>query len=330
MAEYITRRVGWALLTIIVMSAISFAVIQLPPGDYLSTYIAMMASMGSEVTAAEVKNLTIQYGLDKPVYVQYFKWLGMILRGNFGMSMEWMRPVLEVIGDRLGLTIAVSLGALFVTWGFALPIGIYSAVKQYSIGDYFFTFVGFIGIATPNFLLALILLYLGFKYFGVRVGGLFSPEYQVASWSWGKLWDLIRHLPLPALVLGLGSTAQLMRIMRANLLDELHKPYVVTARAKGLSEFRLIMKYPVRVALNPFISRLAYIFRYIVSGSIIVSLVLSLPTIGPLLLKSLLAQDMYLASTLILLLGTMTVVGTLISDILLMIVDPRIRYEGGQ
>lgn len=327
MLSYLFQRIGLALLTILAISAISFVIIQLPPGDYLSSYIAMMAAMGSEVTAAEVRNLTIQYGLDQPMYVQYFKWIGLILQGNFGMSMEWMRPVMEVIGDRLGLTIAVSLGAVFVTWGFALPIGIYSAVKQYSFGDYFFTFVGFIGIAIPNFLLALIFLYVGFKFFGMRIGGLFSPEYQLASWSWGKFLDLLMHLPLPALILGLGGTAQLIRIMRANLLDELRKPYVITARAKGLSEFRLIMKYPVRVAMNPFISTIAYLFPYIVSGSIIVSLVLSLPTIGPLLLKSLLAQDMYLASTLILLLGTMTVIGTLISDILLLIVDPRIRFE---
>jgi peptide/nickel transport system permease protein len=328
MTTYIIQRISLAILTILAISAIAFVIIQLPPGDYLSSYIAMMAAMGSEVTEAEVQNLTIQYGLDKPMYVQYFKWIGLILQGNFGMSMEWMRPVLEVIGDRLVLTIAVSLGAVFVTWGFALPIGIYSAVKQYSFGDYFFTFIGFIGIAIPNFLLALIILYLGFKLFGARVGGLFSPEYQIAPWSCGKLWDLIKHLPLPALILGLGGTAQLVRIMRANLLDELRKPYVVTARAKGLSEFRLIMKYPVRLAMNPFISTLAYLFPFIVSGSIIVSLVLSLPTIGPLLLKSLLAQDMYLASTLILLLGTMTVIGTLVSDFLLMLVDPRIRFEG--
>jgi peptide/nickel transport system permease protein len=327
MVSYLIQRTGLAILTIIAISAISFVIIQLPPGDYLSSYIAMMGAMGSEVTEAEVQNLTIQYGLEKPMYVQYFKWLGLILQGNFGMSMEWMRPVLEVIGDRLGLTIAVSLGAVAITWGLALPIGIYSAVKQYSIGDYFFTFIGFIGIAIPNFLLALIILYIGFKFFGTRVGGLFSPEYQMAEWSWLKFVDLLEHLPLPAMILGLGGTAQLIRIMRANLLDELRKPYVVTARAKGLSELRLILKYPVRVAMNPFISTIAYIFPYIVSGSIIVSLVLSLPTIGPLLLKSLLAQDMYLASTLILLLGTMTVAGTLVSDILLLIVDPRIRFE---
>ncbi|MGD8751961.1 MAG: ABC transporter permease [Anaerolineales bacterium] len=327
MWAYIIRRLGMALITILAITVISFVVIQLPPGDYISSYIGLLASMGSEVTEAEIQHLTITYGLDQPIYVQYFKWMGLIFQGNFGMSMEWMRPVLEVVGDRLGLTIAVSIGAVLVTWGLALPIGIYSAVKQYSLGDYFFTFVGFIGIAVPNFLLSLIILYLGFKLFGARIGGLFSPEYQVAAWSLGKVWDLLKHLPLPALILGLGGTAQLMRIMRANLLDELSKPYVTTARAKGLSEFKLILKYPVRIALNPFVSTIAYLFPYIVSGSVIVSLVLSLPTIGPLLLKSLLAQDMYLASTLILMLGSMTVLGTLISDILLILIDPRIRFE---
>jgi peptide/nickel transport system permease protein len=247
--------------------------------------------------------------------------------GNFGVSMQWQRPVSEVIGDRLALTMIVSLFALLLTWSLALPIGIYSAVRQYSIADYFFTFVGFIGLAVPSFLLALILMYFGFTLFDANIGGLFSAEYQVAPWSWGKFVDLLEHMPIPALVLGLSATAQAIRIMRANLLDELRKPYVVTARAKGLSETRVILKYPVRVALNPFASTIGYTLPFIVSGSIIISIVLSLPTVGPLLLSSLLAQDMFLAGTIVLLLGILTVIGTFLSDLLLLWIDPRIRVE---
>src|SRR5499433_372076 len=300
---------------------------QLPPGDYVTAYIAQMASMGSVVTDEEAQNLRIQYGLGQPIYVQYFKWMKQIVRGNFGMSMEWRRPVTEVIGDRLWLTIVVSIAALLLTWVLALPIGIYSAVRQYSAGDYAATFVGFIGLAVPNFLLALVLLYFGFTLFNANIGGLFSVELQDAPWSTARVWDLLKHLPTPALVLGLAGTAQQIRIMRANLLDELRKPYVVTARSKGLAEARVIVKYPVRVALNPFASTIGYTLPYIVSGSIIVSLVLGLPTVGPLLLKALIAQDMFLAGTIVLLLGIMTVIGTLISDILLVWIDPRIRLE---
>jgi len=241
--------------------------------------------------------------------------------------MEWRRPVTEVIGDRLWLTVVVSVAALILTWALALPIGIYSAVRQYSVGDYVATFIGFIGLAVPNFLLALVILYFGFTLFNANVGGLFSPEFQDAPWGAGRAWDLVKHLPVPALILGLAGTAQQIRIMRANLLDELRKPYVVTARSKGLTEARVILKYPVRVALNPFASTIGYTLPYIVSGSIIVSLVLSLPTVGPLLLRALISQDMFLAGTIVLLLGVMTVIGTLISDILLVWVDPRIRLE---
>ncbi|MGC8779992.1 MAG: ABC transporter permease, partial [Anaerolineae bacterium] len=230
-------------------------------------------------------------------------------------------------GDRLALTVVVSLAAVIFTWAVALPIGIYSAVKRYSIGDYIFTFIGFIGLAIPGFMLALIVMYVGFRYFNANIGGLFSPDMADAPWSWAKFKDMLAHLPIPAIVLGLSGTAQMIRIMRSNLLDELRKPYVMTARARGLSETRVILKYPVRVALNPFISTIGYLLPYIVSGSIIVSLVLSLPTVGPLLLKALIAQDMFLAGTIILLLGVMTVIGTFISDLLLMWVDPRIRLE---
>jgi peptide/nickel transport system permease protein len=307
---------------------LAFAIIQLPPGDYLTSYISQMAASGSMISEQEAQNLRVLYGLDKPKYMQYVYWVGLMLHGNFGMSLEWGLPVMTVIGDRLALTMVVSLLAVILTWGLALPIGIYSAVRQYSVGDYVFTLVGFIGLAVPSFMLALVLMYLGFAWFGADVGGLFSAEFNDAEWSLARVWDLVKHLPLPAVILGFGGTAQMIRIMRANLLDELGKPYVVTARAKGLSEARLILKYPVRVALNPFASTVGYLFPYVVSGSIVVSLVLSLPTVGPVLLKALLAQDMFLAGTIVLMLGVMTVVGTLISDVLLMWIDPRIRVGG--
>lgn len=328
MVSYIIRRLLAGLLTIWAASVLSFLIIQLPPGDYVTSYIAQLQSTGTVVSAGEAEALRAQYGLDQPIYVQYFRWVGLMFQGNFGMAMEYNRPVLEVIGDRLTLTMVVSLAAVIFIWAVALPIGIYSAVKQYSIGDYFFTFISFIGIAIPNFMLALILMYVSFKYFGVTsIGGLFSPEYLLEPWSVAKVWDLIKHLPLPALILGLAGTAELVRIMRANLLDELRKPYVTTARAKGLTKTRVILKYPVRAALNPFASTIGYIFPFIVSGSIIVSLVLSLPTVGPLLFKALIAQDLFLAGTILLLLATLTVIGTFISDLVLMWVDPRIRLE---
>jgi peptide/nickel transport system permease protein len=277
------------------------------------------------VSAEEAQALREQLGLNQPIGVQYAKWMGLIMTGNFGMAMEWGRPVADVIGDRLTLTMVISIAAILFTWGIALPIGIFSAVKPYSFLDYAFTVIGFIGLAIPGFLLALVVMYIGFAYFGANVGGLFSPDFAEAPWSWARTWDLIKHLPIPAIVLGVAGTAQLIRIMRSNLLDELRKPYVMTARARGLPESRVVMRYPVRVALNPFISTIGYLLPYVVSGSIIVSLVLSLPTVGPLLLKALIAQDMFLAGTIILLLGVMTVIGTFISDLLLMWVDPRIR-----
>jgi len=324
--SFLARRLLLAIVTIIAISMLAFVIIQLPPGDYLTSYISQMAASGSMISEQEAQNLRVLYGLDKPKYMQYVYWVGLMLHGNFGMSLEWGLPVMTVIGDRLALTMVVSLLAVILTWGLALPIGIYSAVRQYSIGDYLFTLVGFIGLAVPSFMLALVLMYLGFAWFGADVGGLFSAEFNDAEWSLARVWDLVKHLPLPAVILGFGGTAQMIRIMRANLLDELGKPYVVTARAKGLSEPRLILKYPVRVALNPFASTVGYLFPYVVSGSIVVSLVLSLPTVGPVLLKALLAQDMFLAGTIVLMLGVMTVVGTLISDLLLMWIDPRIRF----
>ncbi|MBN2115909.1 MAG: ABC transporter permease [Anaerolineales bacterium] len=327
MIAYIIRRLILAILTIWAITVLSFVIIQLPPGDYVTSYIASMSASGIGVTEAEAQALRIQYGLDQPIYVQYLKWMGMIAQGRFGMAIEWGRPVMDVIGDRLTLTIVISVAAIVFTWALALPIGIYSAVRRYSIGDYIATLIGFIGLAIPGFMLALIVMYVGFKYFNASIGGLFSAEMADAPWNWAKFVDLLKHLPVVAIVLGIGGTAQMIRIMRSNLLDELRKPYVMTARARGLSEARVIMKYPVRVALNPFISTLGYLFPYVVSGSIIVSMVLSLPTVGPLLLKALIAQDLFLAGTIVLMLGVMTVVGTFISDLLLMWIDPRIRFE---
>jgi peptide/nickel transport system permease protein len=328
MIAFLVRRLFLAILTVWAVSVLSYLVIQLPPGDYITSYIAQMSASGSAVSEQEAQMLREQYGLDQPVYIQYIRWMSMVLRGNFGMALEYGRPVAEVIGDRIWLTMVVSGAAILFTWLVALPIGIYSAVRQYSFGDYVATFIGFIGLAIPSFMLALILMYLGFKYFNANIGGLFSEQYSQAPWSFAKLWDLAKHLPLPALILGLAGTAQLIRIMRANLLDELGRPYVMTGRARGLSETRLILTYPVRVALNPFASTIGYLLPYVVSGSIIVSLVLSLPTVGPLLLKALIAQDMFLAGTIVLMLGVMTVIGTFLSDLLLLWIDPRIRFEG--
>jgi len=328
MIAFLVRRMALAILTVWAVSVLSFVVIQLPPGDYITSYIAQMSASGSGVSEQEAQMMREQYGLNKPIYIRYIRWMSMVLQGNFGMALEYGRPVAEVIGDRIWLTMLVSGAAIFFTWLVALPIGVYSAVRQYSFGDYLATFLGFIGLAIPSFMLALILMYLGFKYFNANIGGLFSEQFAQAPWSLAKLWDLAKHLPLPALILGLAGTAQLIRIMRASLLDELGRPYVMTARARGLSEARLILKYPVRVALNPFASTIGYLLPYVVSGSIIVSLVLSLPTVGPLLLKALIAQDMFLAGTIVLMLGVMTVIGTFVSDLLLLWIDPRIRLEG--
>ena len=328
MLAYLLRRLGLALLTIWAVSILSFVIIQLPPGDYITSYIAQMSASGGFVSEQEAEALRVEYGLDQPVWIQYLRWMRQVLQGRFGMALEWKRPVSEVIGDRLWMTMVVSVAAVLLTWLLALPIGIYSAVRQYSVGDYVATFLGFIGLAVPSFMLALVLMYFGFTLFGWNIGGLFSDEFVEAPWSWARVWDLAKHLPLPALILGFAGTAQLIRIMRANLLDELRRPYVVTARARGLPEHRVILKYPVRVALNPFASTVGYLLPYVVSGSIIVSLVLSLPTVGPLLLKALVAQDMFLAGTIVLLLGVLTVIGTFLSDLLLLWIDPRIRLEG--
>lgn len=327
MLQYIVRRVLYMIPTLFVISIVSFIIIQLPPGDYLTSLVATMASTGETVDRAQLIALEQRYGLGQPIYVQYWKWIsGILFRGDFGQSFEWNQPVHTLIWGRLALTFVLSLSTLLFTWFVAFPIGIYSAVRQYSAGDYLFTIIGYIGLAIPNFLLALVLMYIAFKYFNQSVGGLFSPQYVDAPWSMAKVVDMLNHLWIPVTIIGTAGTAGLIRIMRANLLDELHKPYVVTARAKGLPERRLLLKYPVRVALNPFVSTVGWTLPALVSGAAIVSIVLSLPTAGPLLLRALMSQDMYLAGSFIMLLSTLTVIGTLISDILLAWLDPRIRF----
>ena len=328
MLHYIARRLIIAVGTIFAISILSFIIIQLPPGDFISYYVAQQQGAGNLISPEEAEQLRERYGIDQPVWNQYFKWIGNFVQGDFGNSMSWQRPVADLIGERLALTVVLSLASVLFTWVIALPIGVYSAVRQYSVLDYLFTGLGFIGLAVPSFLLALATMYVGFTVFDANIGGLFSPEYVAAPWTIEKIWDLMKHLPVPAFVLALGSTAGIIRIMRANMLDEMRKPYVTNARAKGLPEWRVIVNHPLRVALNPFISTIGYLFPFIVSGSIIVSVVLGLPTVGPLLLTSLLAQDMFLAGGIIMLLGILTVLGTLISDLLLMWIDPRVREMG--
>ncbi|MGQ7848631.1 ABC transporter permease [Granulosicoccus sp. 3-233] len=321
------RRIMYMIPTLFLVSIVTFVIIQLPPGDYLDSLAADMGESGSDNTAV-VETLRQQYGLGQPMYVQYYKWMkGILLHGNFGISFEKNVLVTDLIWDRLGWTFGISILTLLFIWITALPIGIYSAVRKYSFGDYTATFFGFIGLAVPNFLLALLMMYVSFKYFGQSVGGLVSPEYIGEPWSQAKFIDLLKHIWMPIVVVGTSGAAALIRIMRANLLDELYRPYVATARAKGMSEFQLLMKYPVRVALNPFISTIGWILPSLVSGEIIVAVVMNLPTTGPLLLRALLVQDMYLAGSLILIVSLLTVIGTLISDLLLAWIDPRIRYQ---
>lgn len=328
MLAYISRRLALGLFTVWVISILSFLIVQMPAGDFATTYVARRADAGSVSAEVEADKIREAYGLDQPVVVQYFTWIGRVVRGDFGMSFDWNRPVADVLGDRMVLSVIVSLAAILFTWVVALPIGVYSAVRKYSIGDFVLTSIGFLGLAVPSFLLALVLMYVGFRFFGVSVGGLFSPQFETAPWSLAKVWDLGKHLLVPAVVVGAAGTAQLIRIMRANLLDELRKPYVDAGRAKGMSEWRLISRYPVRVAMNPFASAIGFLFPQVISGTVVVSVVLSLPTVGPLLLTALQAQDMYLAGAIVLLLGVLTVIGTLISDLVLMWLDPRIRHVG--
>lgn len=327
MGSYILRRLLYMIPVLLAVSILSFTIIQLPPGDYLTTKISkLQLEQGSQASEAEIAALRKQYGLDRPYHEQYLLWMWGLLHGDMGRSFMYNRPVSSLIGERLALTMMISICSILLTWAIAFPVGIYSATHQYSFLDYFFTFLGFVGISIPAFLIALLLMYAVYAVTGETISGLFSPEYAVLPWSFGKVIDLFKHIWLPALIVGVAGTAGTIRVLRGCLLDELRKQYVITARAKGLSERWLIFKYPVRLAINPMISTIGWLLPAIVSGSAIVSVVLNLPTTGPLLLEALKMQDMYLAGSFIMMLCTLTVIGTLVSDILLAWSDPRIRY----
>jgi ABC-type dipeptide/oligopeptide/nickel transport systems, permease components len=323
---YVIRRLFYMAVTLAIISVIVFAIIQLPPGDYLTSYILQLQSSGQIVDAELVESLKRRYGLDQPYWMQYLKWVTGLFRGDFGRSFEWNRPVADLIAERLPMTIVVSLCSLVFAYLVGIFIGIISAVYKYSIIDYVATFIGFVGLATPNFLLALVLMFAFYQWFGISVGGLFSPEMEDAPWSWAKFVDLINHLWIPVIVIGTAGTASTVRVMRATLLDELGRDYVKIARSKGLPGWRVVY-HAFRVAINPIISTIGWELPVIVSGAEITSIVLNLPTTGPLLLQALQTQDMFLAGSFILMLSVLTVVGTLISDILLAVVDPRIRYS---
>jgi peptide/nickel transport system permease protein len=329
MLKYLMQRVVISVVLIAILSFVCFVLIDLPPGDFLTVYINNMQVAGREVDAAEISRLVKLYDLDQSLPQQYVSWItGIVTRGDFGRSFSWNRQVKDILKERLPLSISISLMTLCFVWAVAVPIGFFSAKKQYSLADYVFNIVGFIGLAVPEFLIALLLVWLIFSYTGVAITGLFSKEFETAPWSLARVADMLKHVWLPMIVIGLNGTASLIRILRGNLLDELNKQYVVTARAKGLSEIRNLLKYPVRVAINPAISTIGWTLPHIVSGEIIVSIVLNLETMGPVLLGAVLSQDMYLAGSIVLILSTLTVIGTVISDILLAILDPRIRYGG--
>lgn len=324
-ARFLVRRTAVGLLTIWAISVVSFVIIQLPPGDFVSNYVAQLSQGGAIGSTEDIARLRAELGLDQPGYVRYAHWAWNVLHGDFGRSLDLGRPVSELISERIGLTLAVSLGGLFFSWSAALPIGIYCAANRGSLGDYVATVIGMIGLAIPTFLLALVAMYVAFRYFDVDLGELQSPQFIDAPSSLGKSLDLLKHLLLPTVILGLGTMTRLFRILRANLLDEIGKPYVVTARAKGMREYRLLLKYPTRISLNPFVSTIGLALPQLVSGSLIISLVMSLPTLAPLLLRALQAQDMFLAGAIMLVLACLTVVGMLLSDLLLAWLDPRIR-----
>jgi peptide/nickel transport system permease protein len=323
--RYIVQRLLLLPLLMLVYSFVIFTIIQAPPGDFLTSYVATLAASGTSISAEQIHALRHEYGLDEPFIVQYLYWLRSMLHGDLGLSLEYLRPNAELIREQLGLTIALAVMSFVLTWIIAVPAGIYSATHQRSMVDHVLTVINYIGVATPNFMLALILMWIGFAYFGISVTGLYSPEFADAPWSMARFVNLLEHIWLPALVIGIAGTARLTRIMRANLLDELNKPYVVTARAKGLREWRLVLRYPVRMALNPLISTIGWYLPQLFSGSLIVATVMNLPNIGPLLLRALINQDMYLAGAILLIYSFLTIIGTLLSDIALAMMDPRIR-----
>ena len=328
MAMYVLKRLLLMIPTLAIISVISFWVINLPPGNYVDAFMAQMAGQGQIPDVETRQQLEAMYGVNQPLYVQYYKWITRALRGDFGQSFEWRRPVVELLGDRLWRTIAISLVTVLFVYLVAIPIGIFSALHKYSLWDYVLTLIGFLGLSIPNFSLALIMLYLSFEYFDMNVGGLFSPAFENAPWSLAKALDLLAHLWVPIVVVGTSGTAGLIRVTRANLLDELDKQYVVAARARGMPRRKLLWKYPVRVAMNPVISSAAFILPAVVSGATITAIVLNLPTTGPIYLRALQSQDMYVAGAFILLLSSLTVIGTLLSDLLLAWADPRIRFGG--
>ena len=328
MLTYITKRLMTMVFTVFAVSLLAFGLIQLPPGDYVTTMISQIAGAGAEVPPELEERLRESYGFNQPIYVQYYKWVrGILTEGEFGYSYMFDRDSWALIRDRLPLTLILAISTILFVWLLAIPIGVFSAVKKYSIGDYIVSFVGFLGLAIPDFLLALVLLFLSYKFGGQALIGLFSSEYANAAWSWGKFVDLLKHMWIPIIIIGTAGTAGLIRTMRANLMDELNKPYVETARAKGMPEWRLIWKYPVREALNPFVSTIGWAIPSLISGQLLVAIVLNLPTSGPMLFNALKAQDLYLAGSFILLLSILTVIGTFLSDIALAWLDPRIRVE---
>lgn len=328
MLRFVGRRLLYMVPTLLVISVISFAIIQAPPGDFLTSYVARLQDQGEFVDRGRLAALEARYGLGEPIYVQYWKWIsGILFHLDFGWSFEWNLPVRTLLARTLPFTVILSLLTIVFIWVVSFAIGLYSAVRQYSVGDYVATTLGFLGLAVPNFLLALLLMWISFRYFDQSVGGLFSPEYREAAWSLGRVWDLLKHLWIPIVVIGTAGTASLIRILRANLLDELRKPYVVAARARGIRERRLLIRYPVRVAMNPLFSTVGWILPSLISADVIVSTVLSLQTTGQLLLNALLSQDMFLAGSIILLGAMLTVIGTLLSDLALAWLDPRVRLQ---
>ena len=327
MKSYVFQRLVYMVFLLWLVSIVTFVVIELPPGDYLSTYISRLEQAGQDLSDEEVANLKRQYGLDLPLLPRYFKWFGQVLRGEFGLSFDWQQPVRDIIGERLALTFTIAILSAVFTFAVAIPIGIYSATHQYSLIDYVVSFIGFIGLAIPNFMLALVMLYIAWKAYGLNLTGLFSPEYLDAPWNLAKVGDLMLHLPIPIIVVGTAGTAGMIRVLRGTLLDELNKQYVITARSKGVGEVKLLFKYPVRVALNPIVSGLAWLFPALISSGTITAWVLGLPTAGPMMLRALITQDTFLSATLLMFVTILTVIGTTVSDILLVVVDPRIRME---
>jgi len=327
MTRYILQRLALLPLLMVIYSFVIFAIIQAPPGDFLTAYVATLSSSGSSISADQIAALRHQYGLDQPFVVQYALWMKNLFHGDFGLSLEYQRPNADLIGEQIGLTIALALFSFVLTWVIAVPAGIYSATHPRSMGDHVLTVINYVGVAVPNFMLALVLMWIAFAWFDISITGLYSPEFVDAPWSLARVGDLLGHIWLPALVLGIAGTARLSRIMRANLLDELNKPYVVTARAKGMKEWRLVLRYPVRLAFNPLVSTIGWYLPALFSGSLIVATVMNLPNIGPLLLRALINQDMYLAGGILLIYSFLTIVGTLLSDVLLALIDPRIRVE---